>query len=71
MINSQPRVSSIVDTVMMRSHGRWDRPLVLSLVNDSMKTFDDAPLQQFVEVLVEKEVTDELRRIDVLHPVPA
>ncbi len=71
MIDSKSPVSSIVDTVMMRSHGRWERRLVLRLVNASIKTFDDAPVKHFVEVLVEKEVTDELRRIDVLHPVPA
>lgn len=71
MNESQPHESSIVDAVMMRSRGRWDRQLVLGLVNDSMKMFDGAPVQQFVEVLVEKGVTDELRRIDAPCPVPS
>jgi hypothetical protein len=64
MIESQSRKSSIVEAVMKRSHGRWERQIVVGLVNESLVTFDNAPVQQFVELLVGKEVTDELRRIE-------
>ncbi len=70
MIEARSRPTAIVDAVMMRSHGRWDRQVVIGLVNESLETFDCAPVQQFVEVLVEKGVTDELRRIDDLDVTP-
>ncbi len=68
MITTRSRPTAIVDAVMKRSHGRWDRETVVGLVNESLEMFDRAPVQQFVEVLVEKGVTDELRRIDDLSP---
>lgn len=70
MIEACSRPTAIVDAVMMHSHGRWDRQIVIGLVNESLETFDRAPVQQFIEVLVEKGVTDELRRIDDLEVTP-
>ncbi len=64
MIETRSRPTIIVDAVMTHSRGRWDRQIVAGLVNESLETFASAPVQQFVEVLVEKGVTDELRRID-------
>ena len=69
MTESHPHVASIVDTVMMRSQDRWDRGLICSLANEYVKELDGAPVQEFVEVLVIKEVMDEMRRMDALRPV--
>ena len=62
-------VASIVDAVMIRSHDRWDRRLVRNLASRYLGEFDNAPVQQFVELLVIKEVLDELRRIDPLPSI--
>jgi hypothetical protein len=62
-------VTAIVDTVMERSHARWDVRLVRDLANEYVVEFDGAPVQDFVEVLVIKRVRDELRRLDAVHPV--
>jgi hypothetical protein len=64
MIEAQRQVTSIVDTVMERSHARWDIRLVRDLANEYVAEFEAAPVQDFVDVLVIKEVTDELRRLD-------
>ena len=66
-----PHVASIVDEVMIRSHHGYDPEFVCDLVTRLISAFDGAPVQDYVDVLVIKQATAELRRLDALQPVAA
>jgi hypothetical protein len=64
-----PHVAAIVDELMTRFHNGYDPGFVRDLVSRLVSAFDGAPVQDFVEVLVLKEATAELRRLDALQPI--
>ena len=62
-----PRMSPIVDDLVARSNGRYDVEFLQILVANVASEFEGARVRDYVEVLIAKQVADELRRLDVLH----
>ena len=61
-----PRVAPIAErgALIARSNGRYDPEFVRRLVGDVAAMYDGAPVQDYVVVLVTKEATDALRKLD-------
>jgi len=64
-----PRIAPIAEALIARSNGRYDPEFVRRLVGDVAAMYDGAPVQDYVVVLVTKEATDALRKLDALHLV--
>ena len=65
------RMSPIADALIARSNGKYDAESLRSLVADLANEFEGARVQDYLEVLVTKEATDALRRLDALRPLTA
>jgi hypothetical protein len=59
----------IVDDLVSRSNGRYDVEFLRILVANVANEFEGARVQDYVEVLVAKQATDELRKLDALTPL--
>ena len=64
-----PKLESIVDSLLAKSNGAYDTAFVRDLVLNVAAEFDGAPVQDYVAVLVTKEATDELRRLHGLQSI--
>jgi len=53
----------IVQDLMARSNGTFDEVFVQQLVLNIAAELEDAPVQDFVRILVAKEAADEMRRL--------
>ena len=53
----------IVQELMARSNGTFDEVFVQQLVANIAAELEDAPVQDFVRILVAKEAADEMRRL--------
>ncbi len=63
------RLAPVVQTLVAKSNGRYDTEFVRLLVANVATEFEGARVQDYIEVLVSKVATDELRRLDALQPV--
>jgi hypothetical protein len=68
-VDLSPRIAPIAEALIARSSGRHDPEFVRRLVGDVAARYASAPVQDYVVVLVTKEATDALRRLDALHLV--
>ena len=68
-VDLSPRIAPIAEALIARSNGRYDPEFVRRLVGDVAAMYDGAPVQDYVVVLVTKEATDALRKLDALHLV--
>ncbi len=64
-----PHVAPIVDALIRESHDEKDPEVVREIVTRLVAEFDDAPVQAYVDVLVLKQATDELKGLDPPQPV--
>jgi hypothetical protein len=62
------RVAPIAEALIARSNGKYDAEYLRRLVAEVAAGFEGAPVQDYVDVLVSKQATDELRRLDGLRP---
>ena len=62
------RIALIADALIARSNGKYDDAFLRRLVANVAADFEGARVQDYIEVLVIKEATDELRRLDALRP---
>jgi len=53
----------IVQDLMARSNGTFDEVFVQQLVLNIAAELEDAPVQDYVRILVAKEAADEMRRL--------
>jgi len=68
-VELDPKLDPIVDKLMARSNGAYDANFVRHLVLQVASEFNDAPVQDYVAVLVTKEAGDELRRLNALESI--
>jgi len=54
----------VAETLIARANGSVDAEFVHDLVADIARKFEDAPVRDFVPVLVAKEAGDRLRQLD-------
>ena len=66
-----PRLEPIAEALVEKSNGTFDVEFVRALVVRVAAGFEGAPVQDYVEVLVAKEASDELRRLRALRVVAA
>ena len=62
------RMSPIADALIARSNGKFDAEFLRIVVANVANDFEGARVQDYVEVLVAKEATDTLRKLDALNP---
>jgi hypothetical protein len=62
------RMALIADALIARSNGKYDEAFLRRLVANVAADFEGARVQDYVKVLVIKEATDELRKLDALRP---
>jgi hypothetical protein len=60
-------MTPIADALIARSNGKYDAEALRSLVADLAHEYDGARVQDYLEVLVTKEATDTLRKLDALR----
>lgn len=63
------RMAPIADALIARSNGKFDEEFLRILVANVATEFEDARVQDYLEVLVAKEATDKLRQLDALRPI--
>ena len=63
-----PRMSPIADALIARSNGKFDAEFLRIVVANVANEFEGARVQDYIEVLVAKEATDQLRDLDALRP---
>ena len=68
-VDLSPRIAPIAEALIARSNGRHDPEFLRRLVAEVAATYDGAPVQDYVVVLVTKEATDALRKLDAPHLV--
>ncbi|MCU1398062.1 MAG: hypothetical protein JWN62_1171 [Acidimicrobiales bacterium] len=68
-VELDPKFAPIVDRLVSRSNGAYDEDFVRDLVEHVAADFEDAPVQDYVPVLVAKEAADELRRLHGLNRI--
>ena len=59
-------IDSITKSLVKRCNDGYDEPFVRTLVDKVAQQYVDVPVRDYVEVLIAKEVTDELRRLNAL-----
>lgn len=64
-----PPLASIADALMARSNGSYDSAFVRDLVVHVAAEFEDARVQDYVEVLIAKGCADELRKLRALQTI--
>lgn len=67
-VRVNPKLIPIVDSLVASTGGRHDAKFVRDLVYEIASQFDDAPVQDYLEVLVTKEAAERLRRVRDLQP---
>ena len=67
VVELDPELVPIADSLMTRSTGIYGPDFVRDLVAHIAAEFDDVPVRDYVEVLIAKEAMDELRRLNVLR----
>lgn len=63
------RMAPVADALIARSNGKFDEEFLRILVANVATEFEDARVQDYIEVLVAKEATDQLRQLDALRPI--
>jgi hypothetical protein len=66
VVELDPKLVPIADSLIGRSNGAYDSDFVRDLVAHIAAEFDDVPVRDYVEVLIAKEATDEMRRLNAL-----
>lgn len=59
-----PHLQFVAETLIARANGSVDAEYVHDLVTDIARQFEDAPVRDFVPVLVAKEASARLRKLD-------
>jgi hypothetical protein len=59
-----PHLQFVAETLIARANGSVDAEFVHGLVADIARQFEDAPVRDFVPVLVAKEASARLRQLD-------
>ena len=67
MVELDPKLMPIADSLITRSNGIYGPDFVRDLVAHIAAEFDDVPVRDYVEVLIAKEAMDELRRLNALR----
>ena len=65
------RMSPIAEALIARSNGKYDAESLRSLVADLANEYEGARVQDYLEVLVTKEATDVLQKMDALRTTTA
>jgi hypothetical protein len=63
------RLAPVADALIARSNGKYDAEFLRILVANAASEFEGARVQDYIEVLVAKEVADKLRQLDALRPI--
>jgi len=63
LMELDPKLAQIAETLSRRSNGTYDDDFVRDLVAHIAVEFIDVPVRDYVEVLIAKEAGDELRRL--------
>ena len=71
VLELDPELAPIADALLARSNGHYDIDFMRHLVAEVSAEFKDAHVHDFVSVLITKECTDELRRLQALKPFGA
>jgi predicted nucleic acid-binding protein len=64
-----PHLIPIADALIARSNGKYDAEFLRILVANVANEFEGARVRDYIEVLVAKEATDALRKLDALRPI--
>lgn len=62
-----PKLVPVVNKLVAQSNGAYDTEFIRDLVLRIAADFDDAPVQDFLALLVAKEAGDELRHLHALN----
>ena len=62
-------MTPVVDALIARSNGKFDEEFLRILVANVATEFEGARVQDYIEVLVAKEASDQLRQLDALKPI--
>jgi hypothetical protein len=65
-IEIDTRMSPIVEALVAKSNGKYDAEFLRILVANVATEFEGARVQDYIGVLVAKQATDELRRLQGL-----
>lgn len=68
-VEMSERLAPVVEVLVAKSNGKYDTEFVRILVASVATEFEGARVQDYIEVLVSKVATDELRKLDGLQPV--
>ena len=69
VLEFDPKLAKIAEHLRRRSNGTYDDDFVRDLVATIAEEFEDVPVRDYVEVLIAKEATDELRRLQALNSI--
>lgn len=59
-----PRLAPIADALIAKTEGKYDEEFVRTLVANVASDYEEARVQDYVEVLVAKQAADVLRELD-------
>lgn len=62
-------MTPIADALIARSNGKFDAEFLRIVVANVANEFEGARVQDYIEVLVAKEASDQLRQLDALKPI--
>jgi hypothetical protein len=68
-VEMNERLAPVVETLVAKSNGKYDTAFVRTLVENVATEFEGARVQDYIEVLVSKLASDELRKLDGLEHV--
>jgi len=69
VVDLDPKLRPIAESLISRSNGTYDADFVRDLVAHIAAEFHDVPVRDYVDVLVAKEAMDELRRLNGLNSI--
>ncbi len=68
-VEMSERLAPVVEVLVAKSNGKYDTEFVRILVASVATEFEGARVQDYIEVLVSKLASDELRKLDALRLV--
>lgn len=67
VVDLDPKLANIAENLSKRSNGTYDNDFVRDLVARIAEEFEGVTVRDYVEVLIAKEASDELRRLHGLN----
>ena len=66
LVELDSKLAPIAESLISRSNGTYDAGFVRDLVAQIAAEFEGAPVRDYVDVLIAKEATDHMRRLNAL-----